>query len=48
MDDLISIVEMVFQTQDVPYLIIVLRSLRSLNQHDLYLVMDIERGMLWS
>ena len=24
------------------------RSSRSANQHDLYLVMDIERGMLWS
>ena len=48
MSDCISIVETVFQIQDVSYLIIVLRSSQSVNQHDLYLVMDIERGMLWS
>ena len=48
MDDRISIVEMVFQIQDVSYLKIVLRYSRSANQHDLYLVMDIECGMLWS
>ena len=48
MTDRISIVEMVFQIKDVSYLRIVLRSLRSANQHDLLLVMDIEHGMLWS
>ena len=44
----IFIVKMVFQIQDVSYLIIVLRSSQSANQHELYLVMDIEHGMLWS
>ena len=48
MADRISNVEIVFQIQDVSYLWIVIRSLRSANQHDLWLVMDIERGMLWS
>ena len=48
MADSISIFKMVFQIQDVSYLIIVPRSLQSVNQHDLYLFMDIERGMLWS
>ena len=48
MADRISIVEMVFQIQDVSYLINVLRSSRSTNQRDLYLVMGIERGMLLS
>ena len=48
MADCISIVEMVFQIQDVYYLRIVLCSSLSVNQHDLLLVMDIERGMLWS
>ena len=48
MSDPISIVEMVFQIQDVSHLRIVLRSQRSANQHDLYLVMDIERGIFWS
>ena len=48
MADRISIVEMVFQVQDVSFLRIVLRSLRSANQHDLWLIMNVERGMLWS
>ena len=48
MADIISIVKMVFQMQDVSYFIIVILSLQSANQHGLYLVMDIERGMLWS
>ena len=47
MDGRISIVEIVFQIQDVSYLRIVIRSLQCLNQHDLYLVMDIERGTVW-
>ena len=48
MDDYISIFGMVLQIQDISYLTIVIRSLRSANQHDLYLVIDIERGMIWS
>ena len=44
----ITIVEMMFQIQDVSFLRIVLRSSRSVNQYDLWLVMDMERGMLWS
>ena len=48
MDGHISIVEMVFQIQDVSFFRIDLRPLRSANQHDLWLIMDIERGMLLS
>ena len=48
MDDHIYTVEMVFQIQDVTFLRIVPLSSRSANQHDLWLVMDIECGMLWS
>ena len=44
----ISIVEMVFRIKDVSFLRIVIRSLRSANQHDLWLVMDMERGMICS
>ena len=43
----ISIVEMVFQIQDVNFLRIIICSSRSANQHDLWLVIDMERGMLW-
>ena len=44
----IYIIEIVFQNQDVSFLRIVLSSLRSANQHDLWLVMYMEHGMLWS
>ena len=43
----ISIVEMMIQIQNFFFLKIVLHSSRSVNQHDLWLVMDIENGMLW-
>ena len=44
----ISIVEIVFQIQDIYFLRIIIRVSRSVNQHDLWFVMDMERGMLWS
>ena len=48
MADRISIVKIMFQIQYVSYLVIDIRSSQSANQHDLYLVIDIERVIIWS